>query len=250
MTSFANAATPKNGYHVSVTRDASIVEEAQQFRAKRFALPCSRDQDALDQLCEHVVIREAQSNDIVCCFRMFVMPAAQINQSYAARYYDLSGLENFDGHMLELGRFCIDPDRRDPDILRRAWAMLTDAVDARDIKLLFGCSSFTGIDPKLYQNAFRYLHEHARAPDRWSPRCKSQDIFFFANAAKPPAEAKRAFLQMPPLLRSYIGMGGWVSDHAVVDRTMNTLHVFTAVETALIPPARQRSLRALRDGQK
>jgi hypothetical protein len=55
---------------------------------------------------------------------------------------------------------------------------------------------------------------------------------------------------MPPLLRSYIGMGGWVSDHAVVDRTMNTLHVFTAVQTAAIPPARQRLLRALRDGPR
>jgi hypothetical protein len=50
---------------------------------------------------------------------------------------------------------------------------------------------------------------------------------------------------MPPLLRSYLVMGGWVSDHAVVDRDMNTLHVFTGVEVAAIPAARQRSLRAI-----
>ena len=30
-------------------------------------------------------------------------------------------------------------------------------------------------------------------------------------------------------------MGGWVSDHAVVDRQMNTLHVFTGLEIAAIP---------------
>ena len=40
-------------------------------------------------------------------------------------------------------------------------------------------------------------------------------------------------------------MGGWVSDHAVIDARMNTLHVFTGVEIAAIPPARKRLLRAV-----
>jgi hypothetical protein len=46
-------------------------------------------------------------------------------------------------------------------------------------------------------------------------------------------------------LKTYLMMGGWVSDHAVVDAQMNTLHVFTGVEIGSIPPARQRLLRAL-----
>ena len=49
---------------------------------------------------------------------------------------------------------------------------------------------------------------------------------------------------MPPLLRSYLAMGGWVSDHAVVDPVLRTMHVFTGVEIGTIPPARQRLLRA------
>jgi hypothetical protein len=40
-------------------------------------------------------------------------------------------------------------------------------------------------------------------------------------------------------------LGGWVSDHAVIDPDLDTLHVFTAVEVARIPPARARALRAL-----
>ena len=48
---------------------------------------------------------------------------------------------------------------------------------------------------------------------------------------------------MPPLLRTYLMMGGWVSDHAVVDDDMNTLHVFTGLEIAAVPPARARALR-------
>ena len=39
-------------------------------------------------------------------------------------------------------------------------------------------------------------------------------------------------------------MGGWVSDHAVVDNDLGTLHVFTGVEISRIPAARARLLRA------
>jgi len=49
---------------------------------------------------------------------------------------------------------------------------------------------------------------------------------------------------MPPLLRTYLLMGGWVSDHAVVDDDLNTLHVFTGLEIKGIPPMRQKLLRA------
>jgi L-ornithine Nalpha-acyltransferase len=58
-------------------------------------------------------------------------------------------------------------------------------------------------------------------------------------------DPRRAALSMPPLLRTYLAMGGWVSDHAVVDRALNTLHVFTALEIAAIPPARARALRLI-----
>ncbi len=50
---------------------------------------------------------------------------------------------------------------------------------------------------------------------------------------------------VPPLLRMYLAMGGWVSDHAVIDRGLDTLHVLVAVPVADIPPARLRALTAL-----
>jgi len=67
-----------------------------------------------------------------------------------------------------------------------------------------------------------------------------------APGAPPPATPPALpALAMPPLLRSYLILGGWVSDHAVIDRDLATLHVFTALEIAAIPPGRARLLRAL-----
>ena len=58
-------------------------------------------------------------------------------------------------------------------------------------------------------------------------------------------DLRRAQAELPPLLRTYLLMGGWVSDHAVVDDQLGTLHVFTGLEIAAIPPARQRLLRGV-----
>ena len=71
------------------------------------------------------------------------------------------------------------------------------------------------------------------------------NVFRFAARLRRKPDAKKAMLRMPPLLRTYLTMGGWVSDHAVVDPKMNTLHVFTGVEIAAIPPVRKRLLRAI-----
>ena len=71
-------------------------------------------------------------------------------------------------------------------------------------------------------------------------------MFRFARALRlRKPDPRRAMAAMPPLLRSYLAMGGWVSDHAVVDPAMQTMHVFTGVEVAAIPPSRKRLLRAV-----
>ncbi|MFP4406234.1 GNAT family N-acetyltransferase, partial [Rhodosalinus sp.] len=182
---------------------------------------------------------------LVCCFR--ILPLAhggEITQSYSAQYYELSPLADFEGPIVEMGRFCIHPEAQDPDILRIAWAALTRYVDEEEVKLLFGCASFKGTDAGAYLDAFAMLKERHLGPKRWLPRVKAPNVFRFAARLKRKPDARIAMRRMPPLLKSYLLMGGWVSDHAVVDDHMNTLHVFTGVEVGAIPPARKRLMRA------
>ena len=112
--------------------------------------------------------------------------------------------------------------------------------------MLFGCSSFAGTDAERYFDAFAMLRDRHLAPKRWLPRVKAPNVFRFAARLAPQARPEAGpDARMPPLLRTYLMMGGWVSDHAVVDRQMNTLHVFTGLEIRAIPPARKRLLRAI-----
>jgi putative hemolysin len=243
----------KGRYVARVARDAADIHAAQALRWRAFrAGPDSRvpealDQDNFDTRCQHILVEDRSEGRLVCCFRMFSLEDGRtIGESYSAQYYELSGLSTFQGRMVEIGRFCLDPACHDPDVLRVAWGAMAAHVDREGVELLFGCSSFAGTDPDEYLDAFAMLKDTHLAPRRWLPRVKAPDVFRFARRLRRhKPDAKRAMLKMPPLLRTYLMMGGWVSDHAVVDRGLGTLHVFTGLEIGAIPPARARLLRAV-----
>ncbi|ANB35265.1 ornithine-acyl-ACP acyltransferase [Rhodovulum sulfidophilum] len=240
----------KGRYAARLAETPADILAAQRLRYRAFratgAHPEGTDADAFDRLCRHVLVEETRGGTLVCCFRLLPLKGgAEIGQSYSAQYYELSALAAFDGPMVEMGRFCIHPDWRDPDILRVAWGAMTRFVDEEGVEMLFGCSSFRGTEAETYMDAFALLQDRHLAPKRWLPRVKAPNVFRFGQMLRRRRpDARRAMLGMPPLLRSYLAMGGWVSDHAVVDRDLNTLHVFTGLEIRAIPPSRKRLLRA------
>ncbi|WP_170759539.1 GNAT family N-acetyltransferase [Ruegeria lacuscaerulensis] len=236
----------KGRYRARLAQTPQDVTAAQRLRTLAFDTNLT-DRDDFDPVCAHILVEDMrEGRQLVCCFRMLTMECgAEIGDSYSAQFYDLSALEGFDGRMVEMGRFCIHPDWTDPDILRVAWGAMTAYVDQNNVEMLFGCSSFAGTETSEYLDAFAMLKHRHLAPKRWLPRVKAPDVFRFAARLRRRPDSKKAMLRMPPLLRTYLTMGGWVSDHAVVDRHMNTLHVFTGLEIGAIPPARKRLLRTV-----
>ena len=229
---------------------AQEIRAVQALRHRAFWSREGVDCDGFDAICVHVVIEEVATGRMVGCFRILpLVNGHEIARSYSAQYYDLGALARFDGAMVELGRFCIEPGVTDPDVLRVAWAALTRYVDDNKVEMLFGCSSFAGEREAPYRDAFALLKARHLAPAQWRPAVKAPAVFRYATRLRRKVDSKRANAQMPPLLRTYLMMGGWVSDHAVVDHAMNTLHVFTGLEIGAIPEGRKRLLRAVaRDG--
>lgn len=232
-------------YHAALAMGAGDLAQAQALRGLCFGLG-EPDCDMFDDICLHVMVRDVRSGSLVCCFRMLLLEDGRdLDRCYSAQYYGLSALSDFQGRMIEMGRFCIHPDWSDPDILRVAWGAMTRLVDDQQVQMLFGCSSFAGTETDTYLDAFAMLKARHLAPKRWLPLVKAPEIFRYAARLRRKPDARKAMLKMPPLLRTYLMMGGWVSDHAVVDRQMNTLHVFTGLEIGAIPPARKKLLRAV-----
>jgi putative hemolysin len=237
-------------YSARLAASQDDILAAQRLRWRAFRAdadtPEGRDADDFDAECQHMLVEDTRDGALVCCFRLMHLPSgAEIGRSYSAQFYELSALRAFDAPMVEMGRFCIAPGRSDPDILRVAWAAMTDFVDSAGVQMLFGCSSFHGTEAQDYLDAFALLRARHLAPRRWLPRVKAPSVFRFGKLSRGKPDLKRATAEMPPLLRTYLMMGGWVSDHAVIDRDLGTLHVFTGLEISAVPAGRARILRRL-----
>lgn len=241
----------KGRYSARVTTNSRDIEAAQKLRYRAFTQvgrptdAQALDRDRYDLVCTHILVEDRVSGGPVCCFRILpICDSTPLSDSYSGQFYHLSALEKFHGRMVEIGRFCVSPAVKDPDILRLAWAIMSRYVDQNNIRFLFGCSSFAGLDAARYLDVFALLKTRYLAPERWRPRKKASDVFHFVNRLD-RLDIKLAMARLPPLLKTYLMMGGWVSDHAVVDHQMGTLHVFTGVEIGKIPAARKRLLRAM-----
>lgn len=236
----------KGRYRVRVADSDADVLRAQELRHLCFHGTPGRDSDGFDTICAHGLVEDRADGALVGCFRLLpIRSGSEVHRSYAAQHYELSRLESFAGPMVELGRFCIRPDLRDADVLRAAWGALTVYVDREGIEMLFGCASFAGADWRAHAEALAMLRARHLGPAQWRPRIKAPTVVRFAQRLRRAPDARQAMRDMPSLLRTYLAMGGWVSDHAVVDLDMNTLHVFTGVEIGRIPAARSRALRSV-----
>ena len=235
----------KGRFRARLTDCPADVDAALALRARRFRNG-SDDADALDDVCRHVIVEPIDGGNPIATFRFLHLADGRgIGLTYSAQFYDLTRLQAYCRPLIEIGRFCTDGEVSDADVLRIGWALLTRYVDAHEIGLMFGCSSFPGNDTAPYRDTLCLLALRHCAPKEWAPGMGSQDIVSFADILLGGAPNLRAAnAAMPKLLRTYLAMGGWVSDHAVIDRELGTFHVFTGVEIDSIPPTRKRLLRA------
>jgi putative hemolysin len=231
---------PKGRYLARLATSPADVVACQSLRHRCFFGADGHDADAFDETWTHLMVEDGASGPLVCTFRMRKSEADEITDGYAGQFYDLEKLSKTDGPHIEIGRFCTDPATPDPHILRVAWGALTGIVDSYAATVLFGCTSFEGVNPAPYAGVIQKLVLRHLGPLELMPRQSAIETVrldgVLGGAEKRP---------MPPLLRTYLAMGGWVSDHAVIDRALHTVHVLTVVEIAKIPPARAKALRAL-----
>ena len=234
-------------YRVRLGAGAGDLDRALALRTRLFRGRLgAADADAFDPLCRHLLVERVATGELVCTCRLLdLADGSRIGESYSAQFYDLAALSGFRGPMIEIGRFCIAPEARDADVLRLAWGAIARIVEGEGVEMLFGCSSFQEAREAEILGAFALLADRHIAPPKWRPRVKAPEVVGFARGASHPRGLKTALKAMPPLLRSYLSMGGWLSDHAVRDRDLATLHVFTGLEVNQVPMSRKRALRGL-----
>ena len=233
----------KGGMVARLAQGRAELDRLLAFRRRAFPHRHGREEDDQDALSAHVMVE--RDGAVLACFRVMLFGwGAGLSQGYAARFYDVAPLSGYARPIAEMGRFCVAPGGVAPDVLRLAWGAMTRIVDEGQAGLLVGCTSFRGAGWEAHRAGLALLAAEFLGPADHLPGRKAAEVVGLDQAG-PVGDRRASLAALPPLLRTYLGMGGWVSDHAVVDRDLDTLHVFTCVEVDRVPPARASSLRAV-----
>ncbi|WP_299933890.1 GNAT family N-acyltransferase [uncultured Pelagimonas sp.] len=245
-------AATAQGFSVRLARDAADLEAAQRLRYDVFVSELGGDgplvdhdkqleKDHFDPFFDHLLLLdEAKDRAVVGVYRLLRENGAKAaGQFYSEDEYDLGPLRRSGRKLLELGRSCVAPSYRGGTGLFHLWQGLADYVLAHDIEILFGTASFHGTKTAPLAQSLSLLYHRHLAPEEL--RVKAREYQVMDLVPEDQIDRKAAMLQIPPLIKAYLRLGGCVGDGAFVDHAFNTTDVCLVMDTAKMTD-RQRGL--------
>jgi putative hemolysin len=190
------------------------------------------DRDSFDAAAEHLlVIDHARGGEVVGTYRLLRRRFSEKSGGfYTSREFDISKLTRAKGEILELGRSCVAREFRSRATMSLLWRGLAAYAFEHKIELMFGCASFPGADPAVHAEALSYLHQNHLAPRDLRPSALPARYVDMNVSGAREIETKRAIASLPPLIKGYMRLGGWVGDGAVIDHQFNTTDVCIIVK--------------------
>lgn len=143
------AHTPR--YSLLLSTDSDLIDAAQRLRhdvftsEPGFALAGAtdgRDADRFDEYCDHLLVREEGSGQLVGCYRMLPPPGAiAAGGLYTATEFDVSALDSLRPSLVEMGRAVVREDHRNGAVVLLMWAGILAYLDRCGYDYVAGCVS-------------------------------------------------------------------------------------------------------------
>ncbi len=198
-----------------------------------------RDRDIYDTVADHLLVVDHALGEgpesVVGTYRLIQREGARrIGQFYSSGEYDIAGIEALPGRVLELGRSCVDTGYRNRSVMQLLWRGIHAYVSLHGIEAMFGCASLPGIDPDALALELTYLYYYHLAPSAIRPHALPHRYIEMRRLDRDAIDTRAALIRLPPLIKGYLRLGGFVGDGAVIDPQFNTTDVAVVVRTDLL----------------
>ena len=143
--------TPR--YTLLLSTDPALIEAAQRLRHNVFTSEpgfefkgdghcAGLDADRFDEHCDHLLVREDNSGELVGCYRMLPPPGAiAAGGLYTATEFDVEGLDPLRASLVEMGRAVVREDHRNGGVVLLMWAGILAYLDRCGYDYVAGCVS-------------------------------------------------------------------------------------------------------------
>ncbi|MFI5756303.1 GNAT family N-acetyltransferase [Streptomyces sp. NPDC051569] len=238
-------------YVVSLARDQEDIRAAQRLRHLVFAGEMGArldspepglDIDAFDAYCDHLLVREERTGEVVGTYRLLPPDRARAaGRIYSDSEFDLSRLGPVRHDLVEVGRSCVHPLHRTGAVIALIWAGLARYMTVGGYEWLAGCCSIPLADGGALASAtWNTVKDNHLAPEEywvtphrlWTP---------VSAAAATPSE-------LPPLLRGYLRLGAWVCGAPAHDPEFGVADLYVLLSMRRANPRYLRHFLSLAPG--
>lgn len=228
---------------VSWARHQDEVRQAQRLRYQVFVLEMGarlpntlpgHDIDLFDDFCEHLLVRDRASQEVIGTYRVLTpTQAKRAGSTYSDTEFDLTRLRMLRARMVELGRSCVHADHRHGGVILALWGALAEFMARNQLDTMIGCASIsmqhdgagTGVAAASIWRQVQKTHlapiEHRVTPRLALPVEKLDDSLM----VEPPA-----------LIKGYLRLGAKVLGPPAWDPEFNCADLPMMMRIADLPP--------------
>lgn len=228
---------------VSWAKHHDEVRLAQHLRYKVFAeemgarldakIP-GHDVDLFDNYCEHLLVRDALTNQVVGTYRVLTpAQAKRVGSTYSDLEFDLTRLRSLRENMVELGRSCVHPEYRNGGVIMALWGALAAFMARNQLDTMVGCASI----PMLHNG----IVSGDAAASIWH-QLKQSHLAPIEHQVRPrlplPVEQLDGSLcvKPPALIKGYLRLGAKILGAPAWDPDFNTADLPMMLRIADLPP--------------
>lgn len=229
-------------YWSELARDDDDLRAAQRLRHRVFAEEIGADLrshqpgldvDEFDQHCDHLLVRERRTGEVVGTYRLLLPERAPTGRLYSEGFFDLSALAPLRPSLVELGRSCVHPDHRNGLVVKLMLAGVGRYAALAGRIWLAGSASVPATDGGANAAAvWDLVRERHYAPDEYRVWPITRWSGGEVTGVRCPA--------VPPMLKGYLRLGAWVCGPPAPDPQFREIDLFVLLSLDRLPAGYRR----------
>lgn len=211
---------------------------SQAFGAQMQGTEANLDQDDFDTYCNHFGVRDLSSGALVATTRLLDNQTAQkLGRYYCESEFNLQGLAELEGPILEIGRTCVHPAYRNGATIAVLWTELAEVLNQGGYRYLMGCASIPMRDGGIQAQAImQRLREHHLCTKLLHAQPK--------HPLPELALSNNVIADTPALLKAYMRLGAKICGEPCWDREFQVADLFILLKRDELCPRYARHFKA------
>lgn len=185
------------------------------------------DKDEYDEICDHLIAIDLDSNEIVGTYRLIKKShLKKVKKFLTETEFNLTPLYNYE--ILEVGRAVVKKNYRDSAIINLLWRGLIRYAVSEKVEYMIGTASFHGINPMDHKHTLAYLYDNFLSPKEI--RCYANKESYSPLKLIDDYDEEQAIKGIPPVIKGYLRLGATIGDGAYLDVSFNSLDVLIVLK--------------------